>query len=285
MSALRIPLRAGMRAGWPVVTWAVPSGGSLAAVADAPTRAMVLPVVAVNLNAVATPQVIALRARLGGGAVDAQAKALIRGLRAALGQAGVLSLAEVTLHASTWAPLQPEQRVTYRRYSRADYHQMLMDLLPRGRAWPRDGEDADLMLGWAAEYARVEQRGWDLLNEVDPRTTRELMPDWERFFELPGTASQEQRRKELIAEWLAGGTLSRGDIDALLKVLGITASVHYWRPFRCGVSMCGDPLATDWYSTWTVTVYAPQDLDLVWLQNYLRKLAPGGDWVHVVAGY
>ncbi len=141
------------------------------------------------------------------------------------------------------------------------------------------------MLGWAAEYARVEQRGWDLLNEVDPRTTRELMPDWERFFELPGTASEEQRRKELIAEWLAGGSLSREDIDALLKVLGITASVHYWRPFRCGVSMCGDQLATDWHSTWIVTVYAPHDLDLVWLEDYLRKLAPGGDWVHVVAGY
>lgn len=285
MGVLKLPLRAGMRAGLPVVTWVITSAANTVAVATVSTSPSMATAVAAHVHGIARSQLRPVLAKPGSVDARAQAKLALRGLRAVLGEAGALALARAALRASIWAPMQPEQRATYRRYSRDDYQQMLMDLLPRGRAWPRDGEDADLMLGWAAEHARVEQRGWDLLNEVDPRTTKELMPDWEQFFELPGTASEEQRRKELIAEWLAGGSLSRDDIGHLLQALGITASIHYWRPFRCGVSVCGDALATEWYSTWTVTVHSPQDLDLVWLQDYLRKLAPGGDWVHVVAGY
>lgn len=285
MTALRIPLRAGQRAGWRVVTWAPASEASVHAIAQTDAQTSGLAVASAALAAVAQSDLQPLVARVASASEIAVARTELRPLRGVTGRARILSMAEVSLAAQVWAPIQPDDRVTYRRYSRADYHQMLMDLLPRGRAWPRDGEDADLMAGWAAEFARVEQRGWDLLDEVDPRTTKELMPDWEHFFELPGTASEDQRRKELIAEWLAGGSLSRDNLEDLLKVLGIKASVYYWRPFRCGVSACGDYLATDWFSTVTITVYEPKNLDLAWLQEYLRKLASGGDWVHVVAGY
>lgn len=285
MSTLKLPLRAGMRAGLPVVTWATSSVANASATATVSgDLATTIPSLA-HVRGAAKASLLLSRGAAVRGAVLASALTELSGVRAVPGKAAVLALSRILLRASIWAPIQPEQRITYRRYGRDDYQQMLMDLLPRGRAWPRDGEDAALMLGWATEYARVEQRGWDLLNEVDPRTTKELMPEWEHFFELPGTATEEQRRKELIAEWLAGGSLSRDDIDKLLKALGITASVHYWRPFRCGVSVCGDALATEWYSTWTVTVYSPKGLDIAWLQTYLRKIAPGGDWVYVVAGW
>lgn len=285
MTAIRVPLRAGMRAGWPVVTWATPSMADVQARAHILAAAPPLVMATVQAKAIARSQLPLLLAKPGQAEVQAVAIPYLRLLRAVLGKAHVTAIAEQSLSASIWAPQQPVKQITYRRYGRDDYHQMLMDLLPRGRAWPRDGEDADLMNGWAAELARVEQRGWDLLDQIDPRTTGEMMPDWERFFGLPGTASETQRRKELIAAWLAGGSLSRDDIGNLLEQLGITASVHFHRPFRTGLSACGDALETDWISTWTVTVFAPTDLDLMWLKNFLQRIASGGDWVHVVAGW
>ncbi|MFL1552509.1 putative phage tail protein [Pseudomonas sp. D47] len=195
----------------------------------------------------------------------------------------VTATAEVAANHQVWLPLQPEKKVRYPRYSQADFQQQLMNLLPQGRAWPRDGEDAALMSAWADEMYRIEQRGWKLLEQWDPRTTDELFEDWERFFELPGTGTEEQRRQALIAAWLAGGTLSRPEIAGILDRLGIRATIEFVQPFRVGESAVGDALSTDWYSTWIVYVHNPHEVDLVWLQTYLRRLAPAGDYVHVVA--
>ncbi|MGN5220518.1 putative phage tail protein [Aeromonas veronii] len=285
MHIIKLPLRAGMRAGLPVVTWARTSRADAVAIASITSRMTSASLSGGYIKAIAAQRLSSRVAKVGQVGVRSLADATAVGLRGVIGKAQRTAIASLYLHAGIWFPAQPERRVTYRRYGRAEYHQMLMDLLPRGRAWPRDGEDAALMLGWASELARVEVRGWDLLDEVDPRTTKELMPEWERFFELSGSASENQRRKELIAEWLAGGSMSRHDIASLLKLLGITAHVQYWRPFRCGVSTCGETLATEWFSTWTVTVYEPRTLDLAWLQGYLKKVASGGDYVLVVAGY
>lgn len=263
MTYSNVPLRAGGRAGWPIVTWAESS--SAAALGQATTAATVHRAVSVS------------------GAVTATAATQTAVLRARLGNASVTALATYTLVASTWRPSQPPIMRTYRRYSRDDYHQMLCDLLPRGLAWPRDGEDGQLMYAWSAELFRVEQRGWQLLEEWDPRTTSEMFTDWEQFFELPGTGTEEERRQQLIAEWLEGGTLSRDDIDDLLDTLGVDATVKYCGEFRVGISTVGESLATGWYSTWIVYVHNPDKVDLVWLQAFLEHIAPAGDYVIVVA--
>lgn len=212
----------------------------------------------------------------------AVAVATTKGLRARLGQASVTAMADYSITARTWFPARPPQLRSYRRYSRDDYHQMLMDLLPRGLAWPRDGVDEQLMYGWSAELERVELRGQQLLKEWDPRTTQEMFTDWERFFELAGTGSDSERRQKLIAEWLEGGTLSQEDLDALLKTIGVDATVYYWREFRCGMSTCGEALATGWFSTITVYVHNPTEVDLVWLKQYLEHIASGGDNIIIV---
>lgn len=263
MAIDRVPLRVGGRAGWRIVTWAESSEAAVAAHA--------------------TTTATGARATAASATLTATATLVGSMLRARMGHASVTALASYTLAASTWRPSQPEIMQTYRRYYRDDYHQMLCDLLPRGRAWPRDGEDGQLMYAWSAELFRVEQRGWQLLEEWDPRTTSELFTDWEHFFELPGTGTEEERRPKLIAEWLEGGTLSRDDIDDLLDTLGVDATVKYCGEFRVGVSTVGEPLATGWHSTWIVYVHNPDEVDLVWLQEYLQHIAPAGDYVIVVA--
>lgn len=283
MAAYKNPLRAGMACGLPIVTWVTSSAASVVATANLRCDIRRLRRISGAVNGVAEVRTLAYRLRRAEGSASAQAFVQAQGYRLRRGEASAMAVAIVQANGVIWLPLQPERAVRFRRYSQPDFQQQLLNLLPTGRAWPRDGEDAALMSAWSQEAYRVEQRGWQLLEEWDPRTTKELFTDWEAFFELPGTGTEEQRRQALIAEWLAGGTLSRDDIADLLRRLGVVANVEFCRPFRVDVSAVGDALATDWYSTWVVYVENTHEVDLSWLQAYLRRTAPGGDYVHVVA--
>lgn len=68
-----------------------------------------------------------------------------------------------------------------------DYKALLLNLLPTGLAWPRNGADQrDAMLdAFAVELDRVDSRVGNMLDEADPRTALETLPDWERITGLP----------------------------------------------------------------------------------------------------
>ena len=63
-----------------------------------------------------------------------------------------------------------------------DYSEVLHGLRPVGPAMA--GEDVVLQ-GLAPEFSRAHNRLGDLLRESDPRTTYELLTEWERAFGLP----------------------------------------------------------------------------------------------------
>lgn len=62
-----------------------------------------------------------------------------------------------------------------------DYVALINGLTPRGPAWV-DGKVREI---WSIELARLDARIWHLLEEADPRTTDELLADWERVLGLP----------------------------------------------------------------------------------------------------
>lgn len=68
-----------------------------------------------------------------------------------------------------------------------EYERALVQLLPHGYAWnlDPDGIVRQLLAGLAVEFARVEERAAALIEEADPRTTDELLEDWERVLGLP----------------------------------------------------------------------------------------------------
>lgn len=80
-----------------------------------------------------------------------------------------------------------------------DYGQALLGLMPTGPAWPKDeGSPAFLLLaGLAQELFRVDGREDTLLNEADPRTAIELLPDWERITGLSANASLNTALRQL----------------------------------------------------------------------------------------
>lgn len=67
------------------------------------------------------------------------------------------------------------------------YQSQLLELLPLGAVWPRDLDTglAKLLLAKADEFARVDGRADQLIEEADPRTTSEMLSDWERVVGLP----------------------------------------------------------------------------------------------------
>lgn len=62
-----------------------------------------------------------------------------------------------------------------------DYAALIEGLTPKGPAW----SEARLRRAWADELARLDARIWALIEEADPRTTSELLEDWERVLGLP----------------------------------------------------------------------------------------------------
>lgn len=68
-----------------------------------------------------------------------------------------------------------------------EYRLQLQGLLPHGPAWDPElvPEVARVLGGVAVEFARLDARAVDLLNEMDPSSVSELVPDWESVMGLP----------------------------------------------------------------------------------------------------
>ncbi len=112
------------------------------------------------------------------------------------------------------------------------YRDQLLALQPPGAVLPTDTEStwAKLLLALADGFARVDGRAGRLLDESDPRTTYELLADWERNVGLPDSCvvsaqTVEQRRAALIARLTLGGNLSRQYLIAAAARLGYAVTI------------------------------------------------------------
>jgi len=90
-----------------------------------------------------------------------------------------------------------------------DYQHQLKQLHPRGKLWTSllrdDSVYSKFLKGIATEFARIDGRVSDLLDEADPRSTVELLPGWEQGFDIPGVcgymgASVEERQQILTSK-------------------------------------------------------------------------------------
>lgn len=134
-----------------------------------------------------------------------------------------------------------------------------LKLRPRG-VFPRGplGGFWKLFAALSVELQRLRTRVVILLDETDPRTTSELLSEWEEQFGLPDPCvteelSTEQRRAALLAKMTAlGGQSPQYFIDLAAKY-GYEITITEYRPFRAGHSAAGDSLSNgDWAFTWDV---------------------------------
>ena len=132
----------------------------------------------------------------------------------------------------------------------ASYLQQLQAVLLRGKAWTREPSSVmtQLLTGVAQEFARGDLRAEEAMNEADPRTALELLPEWEELAGLPDpcvTTEQTlaQRREALVSKLLMQGGQSRAYFIAIAERLGyVGAEIEEYNTFDCGESGCGDAL-------------------------------------------
>lgn len=144
--------------------------------------------------------------------------------------------------------------------SAADYLEQAIALLPPGPAWPR-GADAyaiRLLRGLSEEFARVHARAVALLNEADPRTTGEMLLDWERVAGLPDGCvidagvdpSTEQRVAALVGRLTMLGAQSLPYFEELALSLGYTVTLSEFHVHDVNdgvsVSITGEAWAHAW---------------------------------------
>lgn len=106
------------------------------------------------------------------------------------------------------------------RYARA-----IQKLLPPSKIWQIDlaGVLSEVFLAAGDELARVDQRALDLIEEADPRTTDELLPDFERVLGLPGTGTTDARKAQVIALLLLRQRFRPADFqEVLAPILGLS---------------------------------------------------------------
>ncbi|AXK39612.1 YmfQ family protein [Crenobacter cavernae] len=149
-----------------------------------------------------------------------------------------------------------------------DYARQLADLLPVGAAWPREPDSAlaRLLAGLAIEFALIDARGDELLAESDPRTTYEMLADWERVAGLPDECtvpggSMAARRGALLSRLTGVGGQSRAYFIGIAAALGYPgATVTEFRPFHCQ-SACDDSLDPDpWRFVWRLNLPAASNV-------------------------
>ena len=186
-----------------------------------------------------------------------------------------------------------------------DYLSQLQALLPHGPAWPRDSSATLTMLlqAMADELARIDGRTDQLLEEVDPRTTTELLADWERVAGLPDACvtddqSTAQRRAALHARLTTLGGQSTAYFIALAASLGYTVTITEFHLHTVENDVEYPLYAAPWQFAWqvnaqqdtvgTLTVTDTVADPLAWWGNELlecvtRRLAPAH--THVMFAY
>lgn len=181
----------------------------------------------------------------------------------------------------------------------------LQALLPQGAAWPREpGATLSLtLLALADELARVDQRAEQLLDEADPRTTLELLADWERIAGLPdpcvgGSPTTAQRRASLIQKLTALGGQTPAYYIGVALSLGFVITIGEFLEHTVEDDVEHQLYGSDWNFAWQVnaplntvgelTVEDTADDPLAWwgneqLECVLRPLRPAH--THVIFAY
>lgn len=116
-----------------------------------------------------------------------------------------------------------------------DYLQALLQLLPPGKTYSRllQGVLPDTLKALADELARVDTRADNLIDEADPRTTLEMLAEWEKALDLSASDSIAKRRLAIVNKLTARGGQSRKYFIQLAASLGYTITITEFRPFTC----------------------------------------------------
>ncbi|MBV8043414.1 putative phage tail protein [Pluralibacter sp.] len=144
-----------------------------------------------------------------------------------------------------------------------EYTQLLYNLLPHGPAWEGDNP---LIEGLAPSLTRVHQRSGDLMREIDPAQTTELIDRYEPLYGLPdacapdGVQTLRQRQQRLDAKANVAGGINEQFYRNQLNALGYTTATI--EQFQHLDSSPDPEWGEDWRYYWRVNI--PADAGINW---------------------
>jgi uncharacterized protein YmfQ (DUF2313 family) len=141
-----------------------------------------------------------------------------------------------------------------------DYLALLQALLPTGPAWATDDPDSILneyLAALAVEYVRLHARAEALMDEADPRTTLELLADFERVLGLPDTCVEiptttTERRQAVITKMLATGGASPQYFIDLAATYGYEITITEFDPYTVESEIDAPLYGDNWVYWWQV---------------------------------
>jgi uncharacterized protein YmfQ (DUF2313 family) len=157
-----------------------------------------------------------------------------------------------------------------------NYRDLLMTLLPKGRAWNRETDSvlAQLMHAKGEEFALIDGRMVELRTERDTRLSSELLVDHEEDLGLPDECSSNEetiteRRFAANSKLIEIGALNKQYYIDLASDLGWTIEIEEFTPFWSGVGVSGDPCGrNEVIFNWKVWIHvSPED----WLWIYFTS--------------
>jgi len=147
----------------------------------------------------------------------------------------------------------------------ADYLNQLQALLPQGPAWARDPDAVltRLLSALSEEFARIDARAGQVIDEADPRNTTELLVDWERVAGLSALSpldgsllSTDQRRANLVSRITERGGQSPAYYIAMAARMGFVITITEFKEWSVGDSVDAPLYGFDWNFAWRVNAPA-----------------------------
>lgn len=173
-------------------------------------------------------------------------------------------------------------------FTTSDFVTALQNLLPRGRAWPRDLESlmAKTLTGLAPTYSRLAARDNQLIVEALPASTTELLPEWEETLGLPDpcagpTPTIDERRAQVVARFSNTGGQSAAFFIAYALVLGYTITITVYTPYTFGMPFGLPMYGESWAFAWTVNAPLAAEANQV-LACEFERLKPAHTIVNFV---
>jgi len=145
----------------------------------------------------------------------------------------------------------------------ADYLSQLQALLPQGPAWARDPDVVltRLLSALSEEFARIDARAGQVIDEADPRNTTELLVDWERVAGLSALSpldgsllSTDQRRANLVSRITERGGQSPAYFIAMAARMGFVITITEFKEWTAGDSVDAPFYGFDWNFAWRANV-------------------------------
>lgn len=167
----------------------------------------------------------------------------------------------------------------------ARFHQLAINLLPRGIAWARVAGSSlsDNLSALVYEFARVEEAADTYRTEMDPREATALLPEWETVLGLPDDCGSPTttagRRGAIVARLTGGGTNNLEALASAVETFDTETALHaitHPTQFEVGTDDggAGQPVGGDeWAHTVTLQIvtYA-DDLDVDGLECVLNGI-------------